>query len=307
MNKLYYVFWRTGLQAGNTVTLQTPDTSGKIWRGIFTVALCLYGLSIAEAASDNFRARGGGEPTAEEKTKQTVSDVEAEIKFGQNIVARILARNPMIENQSLIDYVNLVGNSVALHAGRPELKYRFTVIQSKYINAYAAPGGYIFITKPAIDLIQDESELAGALAHEIAHVTRKHIVKALKIKGSESSAQSGLTRFLGGVGDAGRIAFSQTIDKAVEILFQKGLSQEDELDADKIGTIYLTTTGYDPTALRRFLRRVNASKGKKLKVISSTHPPFKLRINALAKQLRSMGVAKSNLPKVRARFIERAR
>jgi len=295
------------LQADNSVTQQTTRTHGKIWRGFFTVALCLYGLSIAEAEPGNFRARGGGEPTAEEKEKQFISDVEAELKFGQDIAARILARNPMIENQSLVEYVNLVGNSVALHAGRPELKYRFTVIQSKDINAYAAPGGYIFITKPAIDLMQDESELAGALAHEVAHVTRKHIVNALKIKGSESSAQSGLTRFLGGVGDAGRVALSQTINKAVEILFQKGLSQEDELDADKTGTIYLATTGYDPTALRRFLRRVNAVRGSRLKVISSTHPPFKLRINALAKQLRSMGVTKSKLPKVRARFLQRTR
>jgi predicted Zn-dependent protease len=296
-----------GLQADNFVTTHTTVNSGKIWRGILTVALCLYGLSIAEAASDNFRARGAGEQTAEEKTKQAVSDVEAELKFGQNIAARILARNPMITNQSLIEYVNLVGNSVALHAGRPELTYRFAVVNSRDINAYAAPGGYIFITKPAIDLMQDESELAGALAHEIAHVTRKHIVKALKIKGSESGAQSGLTRFLGGVGDAGRVAFSQTINKAVEILFQKGLPQEDELDADKTGTIYLATTGYDPTALRRFLRRVNASKGVNLKIINSTHPPFKLRITTLAKQLKSMGVINSKLPKVRARFIERAR
>lgn len=306
MNKSYCAFWKKGLQADKAVTLNTPNTSGKIWRGIFTVALCLYGLSIADAA-ENFRSRGGGEQNVEDKAKQAESDVQAELKFGQSIAARILARNPMIKKQSLIDYVNLVGNSVALHAGRPELKYRFAVIQSKEINAYAAPGGYIFITKPAIDLMQDESELAGALAHEIAHVTRKHIVKALKIKGSESSAQSGLTRFLGGVGDAGRVALSQTINKAVEILFKKGLSQEDELDADKTGTIYLATTGYDPTALRRFLRRINAVKGKKLKVISSTHPPAMIRINALAKQLRSMGVTKSSLPKVRARFLERAR
>ncbi len=276
-------------------------------RGIFTAALFLFALSLANAETDNFRTRGGGGPTEQEKAEIAVSDIKAEIKFGQNIAARILARNPMIENQSLIDYVNLVGNAVALYAGRPELKFRFTVIQSKHVNAYATPGGYIFITKPAIDIMQDESELAGALAHEIAHVTRKHIVNALKIKGSESSAQSGLTRFLGGVGDAGRVAFAQTVDKAVEILFQDGLSREDELDADKTGTIYLATTGYDPTALRRYLRRVKASKGERLKVINSTHPPFNLRINKLAEQLKSMGIGKSRLPTVRARFLERAR
>ena len=140
--------------ADNDVAIHNSNTSGKILRGVFTAALFLFGLSLAVAGEDNFRARGGGEPTAQEKAQIAISDVEAEIKFGQNIAARILARNPMIENQSLIDYVNLVGNAVALHAGRPELKYRFTVIQSKHVNAYAAPGGYIFITKPAIDIMQ---------------------------------------------------------------------------------------------------------------------------------------------------------
>lgn len=294
------------MRADNDLVIHNSSTAGKILRGIVTAALFLFGLSLAHAETDNFRIRGG-EQSEQEKTQNTVSDIKAEIKFGQNIAARILARNPMIENQSLIEYVNLVGNAVALHAGRPELKFHFTVIQSKHVNAYAAPGGYIFITKPAIDIMQDESELAGALAHEVAHVTRKHIVKALKIKGSEVSTQSGVTRFLGGVGDAGRVAFSQTVNKAVEMLFQDGLSQEDELDADKTGTIYLATTGYDPTALRRYLRRIKASKSGGLKVINSTHPPFNLRINKLAEQLKSMGVSKSRLPTVRARFLKRAR
>jgi len=307
MKKSYYAFWKTALKADRRISNQIHKNSGNFWRGVFTAALCLCGVSVAVAATDDFRARGTGEQSAEEKTKLVVADVEAEIKFGQNIAARILARNPMIDNQAIIDYVNLVGNSVALHAGRPELQYRFTVVQSKEVNAYAAPGGYIFITKPALDLMHDESELAGALAHEVAHVTRKHIVNALKIKGSESSAQSGLTRFLGGVGDAGRVAFSQTINKAVEILFQKGLPKEDEFDADRTGTIYLAATGYDPAALQRYLRRIRASKGSNLKVISSTHPPFDTRILALAKQLKSMGMTRSNLPRVKARFVERTK
>jgi len=262
--------------------------------------LALAGFSFAQAEAENFRTRGGGD--AQQSGATTISDVQAEIEFGQSIAARILGRYPMVDDSSLSGYVNLVGNAIVLHAGRPELTFRFAILETDNVNAYAAPGGYIFVTRGAMGLMRDEAELAGVLAHEVAHVTRKHIVNALNIRGSDSGTQAGLARFLSGAGDAGRVAFSQAVNKAVGILFEKGLAKEDELDADNTGTVYLATTGYDPTALKRYINRIKALESKRLSVMNSTHPSFQDRLKALSMQLASLGIDSGKFPTVTSRF-----
>jgi len=231
-----------------------------------------------------------------------VADVKAEIEFGRDVAARILGRYPLAGDKALTHYVNLVGQAVALHAGRSDIDYHFAVLDTNAINAFAAPGGYIFVTRGALEAMEDESELAGVLAHEVAHVTRKHIVRELNIKGTEASPEAGMARFLGGAGDSLGIAFKQAVDKAVELLFVDGLKREDEFEADRVGTLIVANTGYDAQALRRYLDRISDEEGDRVSVLHATHPPFDDRLSALGTLIREERLTMLDGPRVAARF-----
>ena len=106
--------------------------------------------------------------------------LEEEIRIGRQISGNLLGAVPLVRDDKLQNYVNLVGNWVALQSGRQDLTWHFGVLDTEAINAFAAPGGYIFVTKGLYRLLNNEAELAGVLGHEIAHVTQKHHLKVLK-------------------------------------------------------------------------------------------------------------------------------
>jgi predicted Zn-dependent protease len=234
----------------------------------------------------------------------TTSDVAAEIEFGREVAARILGRYKMYENPVLVKYVNLVGLSLARNTNRPELEFRFMILDSSDINAYAAPGGFIFVTKGALQLVKEESELAGILAHEITHVTEKHIVKELNIKGSDDSATSGLARLVGGSSESARMAFAQAVDKALGMLFLDGYKKEDEVHADRTSVVISAMSGYDASALARYLERISTVKGKTREVLDRTHPAFPDRIALIKETIGQEGIDTVGGKTNRERFAE---
>lgn len=256
-----------------------------------------YCTAIAAAEDDAFRLR------ANSLAVDTVTndDIKTEINFGRDIAARVLGRIPVYDNQKLALYVNLVGHAIAMQSSRPELEFHFAVLDADFENAYSTPGGYVFITKGAIKKMKDESELAGVLAHEVAHISQKHIVKAFKIKGKDDSAMSGITRLVGGTQDTARVAFFQAVDQAVKILFETGFNHADELEADQVATLLLAQTGYDPTALVRYITRMNTQQTAANKT-QKTHPPSKERIDAMTKLLTEEGLEKTNFKTGAGRF-----
>lgn len=262
----------------------------------------ILACTAAQASEQAFRTRVSA--YAERSVDAITQDVKAEIQFGRDVAARILGRHPIAENDKLNHYVRLVGHTVARNSTRPELKFHFALLDTDEINAYAAPGGYIFVTRGAMNLIEDESELAAVLAHEVGHVSERHIVKELDIKGKDASMGAGLAQMIGGAGETARIAFTQAVDKAVELLFETGLKKEDEFDADLVGTVLSTNTGYDPQALRRYLDRVREVKGDKTKILSHTHPPFVDRVRALDEFLLAENLNLASPKKLAARFKE---
>ncbi len=270
-------------------------------RSMFAAALLCVVTGAATASQETFRERASSSVVSDDSI---AADVRAEVDLGREVAARILSRYRTVKDDKLQRYVNLVGNGVAMNGPRTELRYRFEILDTDEINAYSAPGGYIFVTRGAIDLMQDESELAAVLAHEIAHVTQKHIVKQLNVHGTENSPESGLAHFFGGAGDPARVAFSQAVDKAVAILFEDGLKQEDEYEADEVGTMLLVQSGYDATALERYLKRIKTAKGDEMSVLHKTHPPLDDRIAHLDKLIETQGMANLGYPAVEARFKE---
>jgi len=234
--------------------------------------------------------------------KSFSDDIVAEIRFGRKVAARILGRERLYNDPDLTRYINLVGNSLAQHASRTELVYHFAILDRAYPNAYSTPGGYVFITRGAINAAQDEAELAGVLAHEIAHVTLRHIVKDLNIHGTEKSNLSGLAHILSAFSDTTRVALSQTVDKAISILFAKGFNGREELEADQTATMLLAETGYDPAALRRYLQRLADDSRSSHDQEVQTHPPTTERLQALDKLFAEEALDALSFPTVKNRF-----
>ena len=218
-------------------------------------------------------------------THDFTEDEEADI--GRVVAARVLATYPLSKNDNLQRYVTLVGDTVAAYSSRPTLDWHFAVIDSDIVNAFSAPGGFVFVTTGALKQMNSEAELASVLGHEIAHVTQKHILKEVK-RGNvisagmdvakETSAGSFLTDDMG-----------ERISKlAVDKLFTKGLSRSDEQEADTIGTELAASAGYRATEFLTFLdglRKLESSS--RLKMLTSTHPRPEDRIAYLKPKLKS--------------------
>jgi len=263
-----------------------------------SLACLMWGSALA---ADNFRARLSD---TEATSGSGNADVIAEIQFGREVAARILAREGLYDNAELTKYVNLVAAALARFTDRPELTFHVAILNTDDINAYAAPGGYIFITKGAIAQMKDESELAGVIAHEMAHITRKHVVHELDIHGGDNSPVAGFARFMGAAGDPIKIGFMKLVDKAMDILYDRGYKVEDERDADSTATMTAAFSGYDPDGLSRYLERVKTIKGEPTSILTKTHPGYDERVQRIESIIAEEGLEGAQYKTGKDRFDE---
>lgn len=266
--------------------------------------LCLAGLALLAAAplatstaaeGQAFRARVSD--VAVPSAGPSDEAIRDEILFGREVAAHILGRHARVPQEGLQRYVNLIGRHLAQFSTRPELEFRFAVIESAAVNAYSTPGGYVFITSGAMAALQDEAELAAVLAHEIAHVSERHIVRELRIGAEGESVEQTVVRLLSSPGETGRTAFLLAVDEALSILFERGFRKEEELAADRLATLLLANAGYDPLALRRFMARMQGGTQP-----SRTHPPSPDRLAALDTLIAAQKLAATGHPNGAARF-----
>ena len=262
---------------------------------IFACSFILFQCANNPTEPD-FRARWSDSLMAVDEQANTL----AEVRFGRDVAARMLVDIDGVEDRELQTYVNTLGKYLAQYAARPEIDFYFWVIESETINAYAIPGGYIFITSGAYRLLTNEAELAGVLAHEIAHVKQKHIVNALDIKAVGSGAS--LTQLTSGASDAFRIALGQATEQAVTLLTADGLQQTDEFEADEIGLTIMVQAGYSPDAYVNYLQRVSQHSGEPVSELSQTHPTFTERLANLADVKTQYGMNNLNYAIVEERF-----
>jgi len=230
------------------------------------------------------KAVSGGAKLA--KAAGGLSDAD-EIAVGREVAANLAARYGLVEVAGKVRYVNLVGQTVVSHCDRKKIPYHFGILHTYEINALAAPGGYIFITQGLLDILKDESELGGVLAHEVTHVVRRHIVKAIR-QGYLVEAGQDLASAAGK--DVSR--YSQLSDFSINLL-SKGLSRDDELDADKGGTILAAKAGYDPAGLRRSIERLSARQKADVLLgrFNKTHPPAAERLKVIDDVIRQNHLA----------------
>ncbi|MEY2987357.1 MAG: hypothetical protein RJB13_878 [Pseudomonadota bacterium] len=240
----------------------------------------------------------------------TLQELEAEVELGRKMAAQILGSYQLVESEEIQDYaqalVSLVANA-GLSAPRP---FRLAVISSPSANAFACPGGYIFVTLGALKSVKNESELSALLGHEIVHVSQRHLLATLqkkitiksnesekrtsdvymaarqRIKPEQSDEKESWSTLLGpkGVG----LTLLQASSEALDTLFSKGLEQEFELDADKLGAQMSALAGYRAESLLALLKGLSSTAATNQRTMNSTHPPFPLRIQKLEQFLSPM-------------------
>ncbi len=269
---------------------------------IFNLAFLFATFTFTSSYASDFRKRIS---QLDDYPYRTEDDIKAEIIFGRELSARILGRYPLLKDKTLTEYINLVGKAMSQHAARPEIEFRFGILDTDTINAFSAPGGYIFITKGCLKLIEDEAELAGILGHEIAHITERHIVKEINLKATDESPISGFASLIAGATGSAEVVFTTFIDKAYEILFERGYKKEDELSSDTIATTLLATTGYDSSGLLRFLKRLS-EKGHE-KDMEGTHPGLENRIRAIEEYMEKNQLTGKEGALLKERFYEKAK
>src|SRR5512146_1744758 len=196
------------------------------------------------------------------------ADESAEIAIGRQIAGNLLGASPLVKDARLQKYVNQVGEWVASQSERPDLPWHFGVIQSEDVNAFAAPGGYIFVTLGLYRLLQNEADLAGVLGHEIGHVIRKHHLKLLQQGKLLDAGSKALSKQAGGSDKV-----QQLIGSGGEIV-ARSLDKDAEFEADRIGVVLATRAGYDAYGLPGVLQQIGhfAKDEGSVALLFKTHP-----------------------------------
>jgi predicted Zn-dependent protease len=225
-------------------------------------------------------------------------DQEQEIQFGENMSAVLLGVRPLYENKKINIYVNNVGMWLAQNSSRPNLPWHFGVINSSAINAFAAPGGFVFITSGMLMQLESEAQLAAVLAHEISHITEKHHLNAIKEEASRSavtetlfiSAQAYQDNTDGSNKEQEYRVWAKKVTGMAQDLYVKGLNKEDEFMADEYGIRLLAKSGYDAFAYidnLQVLASISADDSA-LALLYKTHPTPQQRLEALVEQVHKL-------------------
>jgi predicted Zn-dependent protease len=238
---------------------------------------------------------------------------EEEAALGDGIASGFLGAAPLDPDANLQRYVNRVGKWLALHSGRPDLPWSFGVIQGDTVNAFALPGGTVFISRGLVNRLSSEAELAGVLGHEIAHVVKKHQLQAIRSSAnSDILASVGQTVAADRIGRGGGGYLAQTgktalanagIDALKNGVLLRPLDRSMEYDADRLGVVIAARGGYDPYGLVAALQMLGQLKPEDSgpSILFSTHPAPADRVAELEKHFSTLD-AYAGQPQVAGRF-----
>jgi predicted Zn-dependent protease len=258
-------------------------------------------VALLLAATPAFAQFGAvGEVTKRAGQAQQIAELniseKEERNLGDSVSTTVRTEFGVLQDAALTKYVSLVGNVLAKASTRPDLKWEFIVLDTDGVNAFAAPGGLVHITKGALGLIRNEAELAGVLGHEIAHITKKHTVNSIR--------NSKMTKM--GTEEVGsRTNFIATVlaDFAYDTIVEKGFDRGDENDADQEGVRLANKAGYNPAGLTSFLQKLmdrnKDYKGSKPNGLFATHPDTRDRISKVTKQIKTEKLASTAMGEAR--------
>jgi predicted Zn-dependent protease len=225
------------------------------------------GVSIAKKAND--------------VRELSMTDAE-EQELGKLVSEKIRTRYGVVQDAAAHKYVSLVGLAMAQGSTRPALPWTFIILDTDGVNAFAAPGGYVHITRGALALMKNEAELAGVLGHEIIHITAKHTIRAMQ---KSKAVQMGAAETLSGSSSLMQLAVNATYDNIVE----KGFGRAEENESDELGVALANKTGYAPNGLVGFLTTLKDRNkdSKEKRGLFASHPEMQERLDRVNKQITS--------------------
>jgi predicted Zn-dependent protease len=245
----------------------------RVTTAILVVAVCAAAAAPAEAQFDKI---GKGLQVAKKANDAIYTEAEKQ-QLGAEVSAKIRKKFGVVQDPAVHRYVTLVGSVLTRVSRKPDYTWRFIVLDTDAVNAFAAPGGYIHITKGCLALVANESELAGVLGHELTHVVEDHTIKALSKAGFVDTAASASGK--------GNAISSALVDQVTNIALS-GFGRGEELESDREGLDLAAKAGYEPDGLRVFLQRLadrNKSSSEKRGLFAS-HPQMQERLDKLAAQ-----------------------
>jgi beta-barrel assembly-enhancing protease len=262
-------------------------------------------LDLAKIASTGSRVLSGNQLSLEQQQV-----------IGQQMTAIIVGSSKLHANAKLQKYVNRVGLWVAMQSKQKDAKannWQFIIIDTPDFNAFSMPGGYIVISSGVIDRLSSESELAAVLAHEIVHVEQKHQVKAIE-KDNRWSDVGELAFSAADFQKAQKGGYSDNALKNRQLLkatsavaqkiYTKGLSRDDELDADAKAVVLMTRAGYDPFAYLSVLQIIESIDNDKKLLMLATHPKVSERLHVAYSALNRVEMYLDKTQAVESRFIK---
>jgi predicted Zn-dependent protease len=247
-------------------------------RRSWIAALLAVSVSVSGAAAaasiDLGRIFGAGKDLA---TAVSGLDEKDEVAVGREVAGRTLGAAPLVADAELQGYVNRVGRWVASQTERPDLPWHFGVIDSPAINAFAAPGGYVLVTRGLYEILDSEAQLAGVLGHEIGHIVRRHHITVMQ-KSAAISAGAQLAQ-----ARDRSVLVASLIGTGAEV-FARALDKSAEFEADQIGVVLAARAGYSPYGLVEVLHKlsVRGSEDGSLALLFKTHPHPNERLSDLA-------------------------
>ena len=222
---------------------------------------------------------------------------DTEVTIGQNMDTEVRAQNKMFADSAWNAYVTRIGNRIVEQCDRRDIDYHFAVIESDQVNAFAAPGGYIYLYTGLLKTMENEAELASVIDHEISHVVARHSIKRLQVAMGVAMLQE---LVLGESSEALNIA----VNLGLNLSFAE-YSRENEREADSYGVLYMTKAGYNPeAALSMFQKLATMSDGSPdfFERLSMSHPETQERIANTNAQIDSMRPLSTGLNTFSSRY-----
>ncbi|MFC1709220.1 M48 family metallopeptidase [Candidatus Omnitrophota bacterium] len=223
-----------------------------------------------------------------QKQEMILYSTEREVNIGKNVSRQVEKEYELVKNPNVIERINRITEKIAAVSDRRDVNYYVSVIEAKEeekedgadINAFALPGGYIYLYDGLVEFAGNDDQLACVIAHEVGHIVAKHSIKKLQ-------AAMGYTLLSIAVMSTGNADFARGVNYAFFNLLL-AYSREDELLADKLGARYAKEAGYNPRAMMDFLEKLREKQKKdplRARNVYRTHPYFSERITAIKKEL----------------------
>lgn len=262
-------------------TFETQSLSRRILNRIRTGVIVAVAVFAAAASADDIQLPEMGSPADAILSKST------EAQIGRAIMRDIRNSGMIVEDPQITEYINEIGHRIAVQANDGDHSFSFFVVDDSRINAFALPGGFIGVHTGLIEAARNENELAGVLAHEVAHVTQRHIARAVHASSRQSMLSTALmlgAMILGAAGgDADVMQAGMVVAQGTAAQQQINFTRSNEYEADRIGIRALSEAGFDPHGMGSFFevlsRQETSAPDKRMPDFLRTHPVTTARIS----------------------------